>query len=136
VGERRTCATTRASQPPKRGARTRELDRIVKEWARDKTRDELWVSLRDLGYFGAPVLSVEEVMEDPHVKERGAFIQREHPTNGAITLLAPWIHMSGTPAAINDVAPTRGQHTDWVLKDVLGLNPDDVADLRAENVVK
>ena len=114
----------------------RELDRIVKEWARDKTREELWVGLRDLGYFGAPVLSVEEVMEDPHVKERGAFIQREHPTNGAITLLAPWIHMSGTPAAINDVAPTRGQHTDWVLKDVLGLNPDDVADLRAENVVK
>jgi len=44
--------------------------------------------------------------------------------------------MSGTPAGIHDVAPTRGQHTDWVLRDVLGLADGDVADLRTAKVVR
>jgi crotonobetainyl-CoA:carnitine CoA-transferase CaiB-like acyl-CoA transferase len=112
-----------------------ELDRVLKEWARDKTRQEVWVALRDLGYFGAPVLSVEEVMEDPHVKDRSAFIEREHPTNGKVTLLAPWIRMSGTPTAIRDVSPTRGQHTDWVLREVLEMDAQEVARLRSADVV-
>ena len=43
--------------------------------------------------------------------------------------------MTGTPTAINDVAPTRGQHTDWVLRDVLGMSAEDVAGLRADAVV-
>ena len=113
-----------------------ELNRIVREWAGDKTRNELWVGLRDLGYFGAPVLSLDEVMEDPHVKERGTFIQRDCPTYGPATLLAPWIHMSGTPTEIRDVAPKLGQHTDEILQGVLGLKPDEVTDLRAEDVVR
>jgi crotonobetainyl-CoA:carnitine CoA-transferase CaiB-like acyl-CoA transferase len=114
----------------------RELNRIVQEWGKTKTREELWVGLRDLGYFGAKVLSLGEVMEDPHVKERGVFIQREHPTNGSVTLLAPWIHMSGTPTEIHDVAPTRGQHTDEILRDILGLEAVEVDELRAEKIVR
>ncbi len=113
-----------------------ELNRILRDWAQDKTRDELWVGLRDLGYFGAPVLSLEEVIEDPHVKERRSFIQRDCPTYGPATLLAPWIHMSGTPTEIHDPAPTLGQHTDSILEDILGMNADEVASLRGESVVR
>ena len=58
-----------------------------------KTRQELWDGLRDLDYFGAPVLSTREVLEDPHVRARQAFVERDHPTAGPTTLLAPWIHL-------------------------------------------
>ena len=99
-----------------------ELDQLVKEWARTRTRQELWDAVRDLGYFGAPVLSKAEVLKDPHIKERNAFIERDHPTAGPTTLLAPWIHMSQTPASIRDDAPAIGQHTDEVLGGL--LEPD------------
>jgi len=114
----------------------RELNDILRSWARGKTRQELWEGLRDLGFFGAPVLALGEVLEDPHIRERQAFIEREHPTAGVQTLIAPWIRMSETPASIDDVSPTVGQHTDRVLQEILGLSAHDVEALRAEKVVQ
>lgn len=113
-----------------------ELEAIIRAWARQKTRQEIWQGLRDLGYFGAPVLSLGEVMEDLHIKTRKAFIQRDHPSAGATTLLAPWIHLSKTPATIHDDAPAIGQHTDEVLGKLLGLSLTELSDLRQQGVVK
>jgi crotonobetainyl-CoA:carnitine CoA-transferase CaiB-like acyl-CoA transferase len=112
-----------------------ELEEIVKNWASGKTRQEIWDGLRELDYFGAPVLSIGEVMEDRHIKERRAFIERDHPTAGPTTLLAPWIHLSKTPTSIHHDAPAIGQHTDEVLTE-LGLTKAELSDLRAEGVVK
>ena len=112
-----------------------ELEEIVKTWASGKTRQEIWDGLRELDYFGAPVLSIGEVIEDRHIKERRAFIEREHPTAGPTTLLAPWIHLTKTPTSIHHDAPTIGQHTDEVLSE-LGLTRAELSDLRAEGVVR
>lgn len=113
-----------------------ELEELIKGWARGKTRQELWDGLRGLDYFGAPVLSIREVLEDPHIKSRQAFIQRDHPTAGPTTLLAPWIHLSRTPASIRDDAPAIGQHTNEVLEGVLGLSRGELGELRAQGVIK
>ena len=113
-----------------------ELEELIKGWALGKTRQELWDGLRHLDYFGAPVLSTREVLEDPHIKSRQAFIQRDHPTAGPTTLLAPWIHLSKTPASIRDDAPAIGQHTDEVLGGVLGLSRGELGELRAQGVIK
>jgi len=112
------------------------LEELVRTWASGKTRQEVWDGLRELDYFGAPVLSIGEVMEDPHIKERRAFIERDHPTAGPTTLLAPWIHLSKTPPSIHDDAPVIGQHTDEVLGGLLGLTRGELSDLRAQGVVK
>ena len=112
-----------------------ELEEIVKTWASGKTRQEIWDGLRELDYFGAPVLSIGEVIEDRHIKERRAFIERDHPTAGPTTLLAPWIHLTKTPTSIHHDAPTIGQHTDEVLSE-LGLTRAELSDLRAEGVVR
>ena len=113
-----------------------ELEELIKGWARGKTRQELWEGLRGLDYFGAPVLSIREVLEDPHIKSRQAFIQRDHPTAGPTTLLAPWIHLSRTPASIREDAPAIGQHTNEVLEGVLGLSRGELGELRAQGVIK
>ena len=112
-----------------------ELDQLVKEWARTRTRQELWDAVRDLGYFGAPVLSKAEVLKDPHIKERNAFIERDHPTAGPHDAAGPWIHMSRTPAAIHHDAPAIGQHTDEVLGGLLELTEAELADLHAAAVI-
>jgi crotonobetainyl-CoA:carnitine CoA-transferase CaiB-like acyl-CoA transferase len=114
----------------------RELNEIVRAWALGKTRDEVWVALRDLGYFGAPVLSLEEVMEDPHVKARGVFKPIDHPTFGPTVQMNPWIHMSRTPTNIDRPSPKLGEHTDYVLGDIVGLAPDEIAELRSAKVVR
>lgn len=112
------------------------LGEILKSWAHEKTRQELWEGLRPLDYFGAPVLSTAEVLEDPHIKARRAFIERNHPRAGLTTLLAPWIHLSKTPATIREDAPAIGQHTDEVLAGLLALGAAELSDLRAQGVIK
>ena len=113
-----------------------ELYELIRSWIYGKKRQELWDGLREIDYFGAPVLSMGEVIEDPHIKERKAFIDRDHPTAGPTKLLAPWIHMSKTPASIRDDSPALGQHTDEVLGRVLGLGTTELSALRAESVIK
>ena len=61
---------------------------------------------------------------------------RDHVTAGPTTLLAPWIHLSRTPASIHDDAPTIGQHTDEVLGEFLGLTSKELGELRAQGIVQ
>jgi formyl-CoA transferase len=112
------------------------LYELIRTWMFSKTRQELWNGLRAIDYFGAPVLSMGEVIEDEHIKERKAFIDRDHPTAGPTKLLAPWIHMSKTPASIRTDSPALGQHTDEVLGGVLGMTAAELGELRAQGVVK
>ncbi|HMF51261.1 MAG TPA: CoA transferase, partial [Candidatus Saccharimonadales bacterium] len=121
---------------PARKQNRAELYELIKTWVGGKKRQELWDGLRAIDYFGAPVLSMGEVIEDQHIKERNAFIDRNHPTAGPTKLLAPWIHMSKTPASIREDSPAIGQHTDNVLGGVLGLSAGELSALRAEGVVK
>ena len=126
----------RFATAPARKQHRSEIYDLVRSWMRGKKRQELWDGLRKIDYFGAPVLSMGDVLEDPHIKERKAFVERNHPKAGRTTLLAPWIHMSKTPGSIRDDAPLLGQHTDIVLGGILGLSADALTQLRAEGVVK
>jgi len=127
---------SRFATVPARKQNRAELNELHKTWVGGKKRQELWDGLRAIDYFGAPVLSMGEVIEDQHIKERNAFIDRNHPTAGPTKLLAPWIHMSKTPASIREDSPAIGQHTDNVLGGVLGLSAGELSALRAEGVVK
>ena len=135
IGQDGLLQDTRFATAAARRKHRAELEEIVRTWATGKTRQELWDGLRELDYFGAPVLSIGEVLEDPHIKERRAFIERDHPSAGPITLLAPWIHLSKTPTSIHHDAPAIGQHTDEVLSE-LGLTKAELSALRAEGVVQ
>jgi crotonobetainyl-CoA:carnitine CoA-transferase CaiB-like acyl-CoA transferase len=126
----------RFATAPARKQHRSELYDLIRSWMRGKNRQELWDGLRNIDYFGAPVLSMGEVLEDAHIKARQAFIERNHPKAGPTTLLAPWIHMSKTPPSIRADAPLLGQHTDEVLGGILGLSSSELAALRAESVIK
>lgn len=127
---------SRFATVPARKQNRAELYELIKTWVSTKNRQELWNGLREIDYFGAPVLSMGEVIDDPHIKERKAFIERDHPTAGRTKLLAPWIHMSKTPASIRTDSPAIGQHTDEVLGGVLGLSAVELNDLRTQGIVK
>jgi crotonobetainyl-CoA:carnitine CoA-transferase CaiB-like acyl-CoA transferase len=113
----------------------KDLRDLLFAWCSTRSRREIWQRLRDIGYVGAPVLSVGEVLEDEHIQARAAFSQHLHPHGGEITLLNPWIRMSETPASLRSMSPAIGEHTTEVLTGILGLSPAEVEDLRASAVV-
>ena len=62
-------------------------------------------------------------------------MQKEHPEFGKrIHAGIPW-QMSGSPCEVQAVAPQRGQHTDYVLQELLGYSGDEVQKLRDAEVL-
>ncbi|MBI2997795.1 MAG: CoA transferase [Deltaproteobacteria bacterium] len=112
-----------------------ELEELVSEWVRGKTRRELWEALSALGLPSGPVLSLGELMKDPHLQERKAFVEIEHSQAGTIKVLAPWARFSETPSAITRAAPLVGQDNVEVYGELLGLSAEEVRRLAREGVI-
>jgi len=112
-----------------------ELQSLVSEWLMDIPKKELWRSLRELGIASAPVLSMGEVVEDEHLKARGAFVDIKHPQRGNVKLLSPWIKFGGTPTSITHAGGSIGQHNAEVYGALLGLSKAEVDELAASGVL-
>ncbi|MSQ73231.1 MAG: CoA transferase, partial [Betaproteobacteria bacterium] len=82
-----------------------------------------------------PVLSVGEAIEDEHLKAREAFVEIDHPVNGRLKVLAPWIRFSESACSLSSPAPTVGQHNRDIYGDLLGFSEQQIGDLKARGVI-
>ena len=66
---------------------------------------------------------------DEHIKERGFYVYLDHPEAGRTAYDGPPFRLSKTPGELRSPAPMLGEHTEYVTKEILGLNDDEIADL-------
>ena len=59
----------------------------------------------------------------------------EHPRAGKVHAVASPVRLSATPARIDSPSPLLGQHTHEVLREVLGMAPEEIAALEKAEVV-
>jgi crotonobetainyl-CoA:carnitine CoA-transferase CaiB-like acyl-CoA transferase len=76
----------------------------------------------------APVLTRNEVIRHPHVREMEIVVETEHPTAGRLRQTRPAARFSRTPAGIRHGAPGLGEHTQQILAD-LGYSAAEIAEL-------
>jgi crotonobetainyl-CoA:carnitine CoA-transferase CaiB-like acyl-CoA transferase len=79
--------------------------------------------------------NLAEVFADPQVRERGMVHQWEHPLAGPLHLVGSPLKLGATPVRDYGPPPLLGQHTEEVLAEVLGWNPERIAALRAQEVI-
>jgi benzylsuccinate CoA-transferase BbsF subunit len=112
-----------------------ELDRIIGEWSRDRNHYELMHALQKAGVAAAPSLSNKELFEDPHLGERGTFVQIDHPHLKKDWVLAPPWRLSGTPAQIRRHAPSLGEHQQQIFEELLEMSGAEIESLKEERVI-
>jgi len=95
------------------------LDKIIAEWARDQDHIEAMKKLQEAGVAAGPVYSGEELYRDPQLRAREYFVEHEHPEVGRRELPGVLFKLSKTPGRIGGSDPLLGEHTDWVLKELL-----------------
>ena len=99
-----------------------------------KTRAELIGLMEKYNVPCAPILAVDEVFADPHIRARGTQVRVNHPAVGEFGVVANPMRLSETPVRRYDPPPLLGEHTDEVLREV-GIDEAQVARLFAEGVV-
>lgn len=74
------------------------------------------------GVPAGAVRNVSEAMESPEIAARGMVTTVDHPTAGPLRLLGSPYHFSDTPTATPEAPPLLGQHTEQVLRDLIGAD--------------
>jgi formyl-CoA transferase len=107
---------------------------LVEAWCADHTVEEICAALLDAGIPVAPVRTVPELAQDPHLWQREMLVKMDDAVAGEMYVPGVTIKLSRTPGRVRPV-PTPGQHTDEVLEAVLGLGHAAIQKLRADRVV-
>jgi crotonobetainyl-CoA:carnitine CoA-transferase CaiB-like acyl-CoA transferase len=104
---------------------------------RKKTQSEWIDGLARLGVPCSPVNTVDQVFADPQVRHREMQIRMPHPlsADGMVDLIGNPIKFSETPVDYRLPPPSCGQHTDEVLKELLGMPEAEIAKLRERAVI-
>jgi crotonobetainyl-CoA:carnitine CoA-transferase CaiB-like acyl-CoA transferase len=116
--------------------RNRErIDAIVSEWTGRHSRDEL-VKICLAGEIPCgPVNNIADIFADPHFKARNNLRRIEDPDAGEVVVPGVVPRLSLTPGTIEHLGPHKGVDTERVLSEWLGLNPEQIAELRAREVI-
>ncbi|WP_025600523.1 CaiB/BaiF CoA transferase family protein [Burkholderia sp. WSM2230] len=119
-------------------ARVRHRDVLVPilaEMVRLQGKQQWIAALEAAGVPCGPINDLAEVFENEQVVARGMQVDLPHPSGGTVKLVRNPINMTGTPPQALAHPPTLGEHTESVLRDVLGYSDERITALRAQAVI-
>ena len=107
---------------------------IAARFAEDAT--DAWLArLNAEGVPAAPINSIDRVLDDPQVKHREMVVQMDHPRHGPLPTLGTPIKADGVFGLEVTPPAQLGEHTDEILRDLLGYAPERIAALRGAGAV-
>ncbi|MBU4336726.1 MAG: CoA transferase [Actinobacteria bacterium] len=113
-----------------------ELAALVDDWASAFTVAEVVDKLRSAGLPAGPVLTIDQVVADPHLAgARDMFVTVDHPIAGPVRITNSAIKMSLTPPKARISSPTLGEHNNEIYQASLGLTENEINALAADGVI-
>ncbi len=111
------------------------LETLIGEWTREQSAEAVVATLQAAGVPASLSMTSRDLAEDPDLAASGFFVQRDHAEIGTrLHLGIPW-QMSDTPCMVERAAPCLGEHTDDVLRRIVGYDDARIAALRAAGVL-
>jgi crotonobetainyl-CoA:carnitine CoA-transferase CaiB-like acyl-CoA transferase len=121
---------------PRRLRNLPELIRIIEEWIAAMPDDEAAIErLAEYRVPAAPVLSPDEALKLPHLRQRGTVATVNDPILGSFDLPGFPLHFSSFPGPAGDGAPMLGQHNEEILTGYLGYSRERIGELEAAGIL-
>lgn len=111
-----------------------ELCQLLGEAFGALTTQECVKRLDAVDILCAPVLSLDEALDQPQVQTNGILTDFEHPVHGRVRTVGNPLHMGSVAGIRRDAAPTLGQHSDDILRE-LGIDDGRISGLRQASVI-
>jgi benzylsuccinate CoA-transferase BbsF subunit len=113
-----------------------ELEERVSAWTRSQSPHELVERLQAERVPSAVVYKSSDLFDDPQLTHRNHFRTLDHAEIGAVGYNGPAHELSETPAVLRWAAPLLGEHTDYVMTEILGYSPAEVAAFTINHVLE
>ena len=125
----------RFSTRAKRLENREDLDRILEENFLKKTTAEWWDLFIKLEVPSGPIYTVDKAVADPQVVSRKMVVDIDSPHVGRTRDVGSPIKVSGVDQIKYVHPPALGEHTEQILKDILGYSAENIATLRKQKVI-
>src|SRR5881296_1220113 len=113
------------STPEARLPRLSQVFAEIEKWTMTMTKMDVMATLNPLDVPCGPILSMKEIAEEPALRKTGTVVEVDHPERGKYLTVGNPIKLSDSPADVQR-SPLLGEHTEEVLRTVLGLNDDEI----------
>jgi crotonobetainyl-CoA:carnitine CoA-transferase CaiB-like acyl-CoA transferase len=120
---------------PGRLAQAERLHLAVSAWTEARTIAQIAADLTLAGVAFGPVAGIPDVVASPQIAAREMLVEMEHPALGTLVLPGSPVKLSRTPASFRLPPPLVGEHNDAVYGGLLGLDPSEIAELRASGAI-
>ena len=117
-----------------RDANVAAIEAVLSEWFSTRTTKDAVDHLSNHSVPAAPINSVAQAAVEPHLSEREVLVEVPDPIAGKIHVSGKYIKFSRTPMVVG-TTPTIGEHTDEVLRDILGYPAERIEELKTQDVV-
>ena len=107
---------------------------IITEWTSRRTKWEAMKTLAESGVLAGATIGAAEVLENEHLIAREMIVNVDDPVRGDYKMIGVPIKLSDEANGVTK-APRYSEHTDEVLKTVLGCSSEDVAEMRRQGVI-
>ena len=122
------------AKPVNRLPKLNEIFGAIEDWTMTKTKFEVMDICNALNIPVGPILSMKEISEDESLRQTGTIVDVEHPERGNYLTVGNPIKLSDSPSDVVR-SPLLGEHTDEILKDVLGMSDADIAEAKEMGAV-
>jgi formyl-CoA transferase len=124
----------RYSTPSARLARLEEVYALVEAWTMQYTKFEVMEILNAIDVPCGPVLATEDLVQDAHLRARDMIVEVPHPQRGTFLTVGCPLKLSDSPVDIVP-SPLLSEHTEEILRQVMGYDKETVEKLRQAGVV-
>jgi len=120
--------------PPARLPRLRHIFDTVEEWTKTMTKFEVMDTCNKHDIPVGPILSMKEIADEKSLRDTGTVVEVDHPGRGKYLTVGNPIKLSDSPADVRR-SPLLGEHTEEILRKVLGYSEKEVGEIKVSGAI-
>ena len=134
IGRPELAEDPKFATPEARLERLDEVWAIVEAWTSEHGKNEVLEKLNEIDVPCGPILDMKDLINDEGLNARGMIVDVKHPERGVFKTVGCPLVLSDSPVTV-ETSPLLGEHSEEILKEVMGYGKEEIEQLRKEGVI-